>query len=630
MEDLLKDSPNDTKALRVLALSDLKLGSLEDASQHLQKALTNAPQDLMAAVLLAQTKMGQKDFKSAEAVLKKAVDGSPKSSSAAIVMGQFYAGVRRYPEAEREFRRAISLDPKGAAPLINLGLLLASTGQKQAAEQTFKQLAGFQDVEAASYYAIFLFQEGRKDDAIREFQAVVKANPADRQARTRLVTAYNTLNRRADAQKVLEQVLNKNPKDLEALLQRAEILVSDGKYDLAEIDVNRVLQLSPNSAEVHYVVARLHLARGQQLRYRADLVKALQINPYLLPARLELSQALISANQGTAALDTLSQAPESQRDGMALVVQRNWAYWMLRDLAAMRKGIDKGLSSERSAELLIQDGVWKLSSGNPTGGRAALEEALKLDPSDVRALGALQASYAVQKQDALAVAKVKEYAAKQPASARVQNFLGSVLLVSGDRQLARTAFHSAIAADPTYLKADLGLIQVDLAERKWDDARKKLNAILSVREEPTARFWLGIVEQANGNNELALGHYRKAVAGDPQNPVALNNLAYLVLTTSKNPDEALQYAQKAAEIAPDDPDTNDTLGWVLYNKGAYAMAVRHLEVAAKSRKAVPKFHLAMAYAKAGDAAKGRAALSEALKVNSKIAEAKEAQELLAR
>jgi Tfp pilus assembly protein PilF len=296
----------------------------------------------------------------------------------------------------------------------------------------------------------------------------------------------------------------------------------------------------------------------------------------------------------------------------------------------MRKGIDKGLSLERSAELLLQDGVWKLGSGNPTGGRASLEEALKLDPGDIRALGALQASYALQKQDAMAVTKVKEYAAKQPRSARVQNFLGSVLLVSGDRQQARTAFHAAIAADPTYLKADLGLIQVDMAERKWDDARKRLNAILSAREEPTARFWLGIVEQANGNNELALGHYRKAVQGDPQNPVALNNLAYLVLTTGKNPDEALQYAQKAAEMAPDDPDTNDTLGWVLYNKGAYAMAVRHLEVAAKSRKAVPKFHLAMAYAKAGDAAKGRATLSEALKMNNKIAEAKEAQELLAR
>jgi tetratricopeptide (TPR) repeat protein len=234
----------------------------------------------------------------------------------------------------------------------------------------------------------------------------------------------------------------------------------------------------------------------------------------------------------------------------------------------------------------------------------------------------------MQKQDALAIAKVKEYAAKQPTSAPVQNFLGSVLLVSGDRSLARTAFHAAIAADPTYLNADLGLIQVDMADRKWDDARKKLNAILSVREESTARLWLGMVEEANGNHELALGHFRRAADGDSQNPLALNNLAYLILKSGKNPDEALKYAQKAAEMAPDDPDTNDTLGWVLYTKGAYAMAVRHLELAAKGGGAVPKFHLAMAYAKAGDAAKGRAVLSEALKVDSKVAEAKEARELL--
>ncbi len=85
----------------------------------------------------------------------------------------------------------------------------------------------------------------------------------------------------------------------------------------------------------------------------------------------------------------MNAAPADQKQLAPVIVERNWALWAAGDMAEMRKGIDQGLSRGRSADLLLQDGLWKLKSGNPSGARASFEEALKINPADVRALSAL-------------------------------------------------------------------------------------------------------------------------------------------------------------------------------------------------------------------------------------------------
>jgi Tetratricopeptide repeat. len=116
---------------------------------------------------------------------------------------------------------------------------------------------------------------------------------------------------------------------------------------------------------------------------------------------------------------------------------------------------------------------------------------------------------------------------------------------------------------------------------------------------------------------------------DSKNAYALNGLAYL-LADAKRPDEALKYAQQAKELDPENAAVDDTLGWTYYQKGMYAMAVTHLEsAAAHAGTAVHKYHLAMAYLKAGDPARGRQNLEAALKMNPNLPEAQMARQIFA-
>src|SRR5580700_5565781 len=93
--------------------------------------------------------------------------------------------------------------------------------------------------------------------------------------------------------------------------------------------------------------------------------------------------------------------------------------------------------------------------------------------------------------------------------------------------------------------------------------------------------------------------------------------------------EALKYAQRAKELSPETPEYADTLGWIFYHQGLYPSAVREFESAtAKRPDPTWKYHLAMAYAKAGDGNRARAVLEAALKQNPKLPEAKLAQQVV--
>jgi Flp pilus assembly protein TadD len=221
------------------------------------------------------------------------------------------------------------------------------------------------------------------------------------------------------------------------------------------------------------------------------------------------------------------------------------------------------------------------------------------------------------------------HAAAHPKSAGVQYFLGSLLLQTGDKAQAKQAFAAAKSIDPNYSPADMSLAQIDLLQSDWKNARQELNTILTTQgENPMARQWLGMLEAAAGDQTAAIADFRKVIEAQPDNAKALNNLAYLLVETGNQTEEPLKYAQKAVELSPGNPDFEDTLGWVLYRRAVYDLAVKHLESSiSKKSTALPNYHLAMACIKSGREERGRAALNAALRMDASLPEAKIAQEM---
>jgi Tfp pilus assembly protein PilF len=189
---------------------------------------------------------------------------------------------------------------------------------------------------------------------------------------------------------------------------------------------------------------------------------------------------------------------------------------------------------------------------------------------------------------------------------------------------------AAKAARPALLAADFALADLDATEGKVDDARKRLSGVVSSHpDNKAAHLLLAVFEMTTGKNPAAaIEQYRKVVALDGNDAMSWNALAYL-LAQNRQPVEALKSAQKAKKLAPDSPDVDDTLGWAYYLQGSYPLSVVHLEAAiAKvgTDTAVRKYHLAMAYLKAGKPDRARQTLNAALKMNPNLSEAQAARQ----
>ena len=612
-------SSQSSDAQNVLALADLGLGNSEVAAKRLEVILQRLPGDLRTSINLAKVKLALKDSDGAAEVLRKAAAQAPKSVEPALVLGQFYMQMGRQVEAEAQFRRALEIDPKQGLALVGLGQIQSVHGRNDEAEKTFRQLSALPDPEYRPAHAIFLFTHGRRGEAIFEFEQLWKNDPQDRPTRGRLVSAYVLAGRTGDAERVLNQALRKSPKDVDALEQKAKLNMKLGRTAEVQTAIQEVLHYKPDSADAHYLMAQVQKAAGAWTRQRQELQKAVDLDPQNLPARLELARALLAVPSVSQSLKLLAETPAEQKQQTSWIAQRNWVLLAMGDYAGMRKGVDAGLKVQRTRDLLFQDAMLKVNDGGTDAARAEMDEILKASPEDVEVLQALATSYASRQEMPAAIERLRQAAANRPKSAPLQLLLGTWLLQSGDPAGARAAFVAAHSADPNLASAQLSLAELDIREKKLDSARETLAPLQSSSDRQVsirAHLLAGGLESAAGNYETAISRFRKVLDQDPYHVVAMQHLASLLADSGDQLDGALELAQKAKELSPDDPQVEDTLGWILYRKGMYSMALKHLEFASvPSSRWRHKFHLAMVYLKLGDRDKGNRVLAAALKQN---------------
>jgi tetratricopeptide (TPR) repeat protein len=612
LQSVFGDSPDNPEAIDTLALAEWKLGKPENATERLTEALKKFPTHLESSVVLARMKLSAKDWNGAEEVLKQAVADAPQSSPAETALGEFYLILRQPAKAEAELKKAAQLDPKNGNALIDLGALEIVAGRLDEAEQTYKRLAALPGKAYKPVHAMFLYRYGKRDAALTELESLYKSDPNDREARTRLVSAYVGMNRVAPAENVLAEALKRNPKDAEALQQRAGLRLRSGRADDAEKDLKEVLHFKPDSASAHFALATAYRAKNLPNNQQEELQQAVKLAPALLPARLALAMSFINRRQSQAALAVIDQAPESQKKQLEWIIGRNWALLSMDNYQEAKGGIDQALRDGRPLPAVYQDAILHFLQHDHADARALLEELLKRDVTDARVVELLMETYAAQQQVPKGVAKLKELVAAHPQSAPLQNLVGQWSRRAGDTAAARKAFESAKAADPHFVPADLSLAEMEIAEGRDAEALHRLNEVVTTDPKNVDALLLSAhAQEVVGAHAAEVASYRAVLNLEQSNLIALNNLAYVL--APDDPDEALKLAQQAAEMAPDSPNVQDTLGWIYYRKGLYSMAVRYLKTAV-DKESTPRrqFHLGMSYLKTGDQLNGQKIVRDAL------------------
>ena len=125
--------------------------------------------------------------------------------------------------------------------------------------------------------------------------------------------------------------------------------------------------------------------------------------------------------------------------------------------------------------------------------------------------------------------------------------------------------------------------------------------------------------------------YEQVLRIEPDQPVALNNLAFIKAEEGTDLDEVLTMVQRARQKMPNSVDILDTLGWIYIKKNLADDAVRTLRELNQAEPSRASFHLhyGMALLQKGDRPSARRELESAMKFNPSKDEAGKIRELLA-
>ena len=125
--------------------------------------------------------------------------------------------------------------------------------------------------------------------------------------------------------------------------------------------------------------------------------------------------------------------------------------------------------------------------------------------------------------------------------------------------------------------------------------------------------------------------YREALALDPDQPVALHNLARALLQHEGDFEQSLQMARRAQRLLPEDPRAADTLGWIHCLRDEHDQAVVPLAYAAARLpgNATARFHSAVALYGSGRFGEAKSELDRAIALEPSLTEQPRVKAMLA-
>ena len=393
-------------------------------------------------------------------------------------------------------------------------------------------------------------------------------------------------NKPADARKRFESVLVTDPKNSPALLSLAKLtLATGGKPEEALVLINKAV--SENPAEVG---PRLALDRVLPL------------------VNKDAKKAASAAQEALAAIPDKPELVNAAGAAQYLSGDINQALATYAKLASLQP--TSPLAPMRIAEI-------QLAQKNTDEAIKSLRKALELKPDLLEAQrNLIVASLAAGKtKDALTVARDVQ---KQ----RPKEAVGYIL--EGDIQASEKHWPEAIASYRAGLKqvpsTELAIRahKAMLASNNTAEADKTANEWLKTHpKDVTFRLYLGDIATARKDYPVAAQYYRSVVEQQPENALALNNLAW-VSGQMKSP-KALEYAEKANKLAPNQPALMDTLAMLMADKGDTAGAIALLRKALEiSPQAAPlRLNLARVLISAGRKDEARAELDTLAKLGDK-------------
>ena len=594
-----KNIPLRTSLIRLYGKSP---ASYDKAEQQFQEIIAIEPTRFQLRVMYASFLAHIKQADQAEQVLRDAVKADPKDMRRHVTLAEFLAANRSVAQAEAELKQTIQSYPDANAPRFALAALYEHTGALANAEAVYHKIISREDkrpdgLEARDHLASLLLHEGRADESM----------------------------------KLVKEVLKKNPQDSDALLLEGTIALKRNDALTATSAFRSVLKDHPTSAKVLALLAQANLMNHAPELARSDLQRAVGDNPNDVNARLRLAQFLLGEKDSGAALKEIRESLAIAPNNAAALEAEADVMVVRHDTAGAVQALEQ-LSTAYPKDPLGPYRLGQLYGAQKRYDQAAaqFELALERAPQAPQPLTALINTDMMQGASDKAVAQLVQIIKTSPQDAPAHELLGEVYLRLKRYPDAQKELNRAMAIAPKWNVPYINLARLDLLRGNSAGAlalyHKGLEAIPGDQQ---LMLTLAGYYASKHDYSHAIATYRSVVKANPNDAVATNNLAELLIR--RGGDARLKEAQKLAarlESSPV-PAFLDTAGWVDLKSGDTDRAIALMTKAVDAQPDVPifQYHLGLAYRQKGDVADARIHLAKAAAARD-FAKAAEARALL--
>ncbi|MCY3971451.1 MAG: tetratricopeptide repeat protein [Acidobacteria bacterium] len=389
-----------------------------------------------------------------------------------------------------------------------------------------------------------------------------------------------------------DRVLAMNADHLAALVRRGDVLLELDRFDAAEADYRRVLNLDPAHSAALFGLGRVDYGRGELERAVDRFQAALPGQPAGTVIHHHIGRALRRLgrrDEAEAALARNEHVEVGFPDPLYRELQRlnvsRWAFFLRRGTEAME-------------------------AGDPRTALQAFGAALEASPNDPLALFNM-AMAMVELGNKAAAADLMRQAIAADEDFRDPHYnLALVLAEEGNLEAAERHFRRAAEIDPVDLEARVKRADVLTRLARTDQAIELLKEVLETDPAlPMANLTLGAAHQAAGDVEAAveaLLRVLEAAPGAPrQRADAHFRLALIAQagraeqatpTTSPVSEDAAFHLQQAIAIDPDFAAAHALLGNLLGQQERYVEAASHYARALARDPTNPGWHAGRAMA----------------------------------
>ena len=302
--------------------------------------------------------------------------------------------------------------------------------------------------------------------AIEEYKMALNADPDSKYLNSHLAELYFRTGHIREAIVAAQERVKKDPSDLDAHRLLAEVYlrslgdstqqqeVSSQMLKLGIAEYQKIVQLAPNSAEDHLMLARLYAADHENSQAESELATARKIDPGSEEAALIANRFYTDQGEFQKAAGVLTALPDD----------------------------------DQTSRTEYQLGMTYDQMKKPKDAIGAYRKALDLEPDNLDVERALAADLTSANEADSALSAWKDIAASDPTDPEAWSQIAEIDEQNGKIDDALAAIKKARELDADSLKYQFDEARIDYIAGRLDDAAKIFEGLASATEHPSGQY----------------------------------------------------------------------------------------------------------------------------------------------